>query len=45
MRNVISAAFTSGLITVVQGTDVNIRNGQKVYVIFSEKRTRIIQAN
>ncbi|HJD55060.1 MAG TPA: hypothetical protein LFW21_00005 [Rickettsia endosymbiont of Pyrocoelia pectoralis] len=45
MRNVISTAVTSGLITVVQGTDVNIRVGQKVYVIFSEKRTRIIPAN
>ena len=45
MRNVISAAVTSCLITVVQGTDVNIRNGQKVYVIFSEKCTRIIPTN
>lgn len=45
MRNVISSAVTSGLITVVQGTDIVIREGQKVYVIFSDKRTRIIPAN
>lgn len=45
MRNVISTAVTSGLVTVVQGTDISIREGQKVYIIFSEKRTRIIPAN
>lgn len=44
MRNVISSAVTSGLITVVQGTDIVLREGQKVYVIFSDKRTRIIPA-
>nr|WP_253307878.1 hypothetical protein [Rickettsia endosymbiont of Ceutorhynchus assimilis] len=44
MRNVISTAVTSGLITVVQATDSNIKIGQKVYIIFSEKRTRIIPA-
>ncbi|WP_341789405.1 hypothetical protein [Rickettsia endosymbiont of Polydrusus tereticollis] len=44
MRNVISTAVTSGLITVVQATDSNIKTGQKVYIIFSEKRTRVIPA-
>ncbi|WP_342270311.1 outer membrane lipoprotein [Rickettsia endosymbiont of Orchestes rusci] len=44
MRNVISTAVTSGLITVVQATDSNIKIGQKVYIIFSEKRTRVIPA-
>jgi outer membrane lipoprotein SlyB len=45
MRAAISSAATSGLITVVQGTDVVIPAGQKVYVIFSDSRTRIIPAN
>ncbi|MCC8369499.1 MAG: hypothetical protein LN573_05520 [Rickettsia endosymbiont of Oxypoda opaca] len=44
MRNVISTAVTSGLITVIQATDSNIKTGQKVYIIFSEKRTRVIPA-
>jgi len=44
MRNAISSATTSGLVTVVQGTDVKLAPHQKVYVIFSEKRTRIIPA-
>lgn len=42
MRNAISSAVTSGLITVVQGNDNPLAQGQKVYVIFSDKRTRII---
>lgn len=44
MRNAISSATTSGLVTVVQGTDIVLQEGQKVYVIFSDKRTRIIPA-
>lgn len=45
MRNAISTATTSGLITVVQGTDQIFAPGQKVYVIFSDNRTRVIAAN
>jgi outer membrane lipoprotein SlyB len=45
MRATISAASTSGLITVTQGTDVFIQKGQKVYVIFSDSRTRVIPAS
>lgn len=44
MRNAISSATTSGLITIVQGVDNPIGEGQKVYVIFSDKRTRVIPA-
>ena len=42
MRAVISAAATSGLITVVQSSNAGVTEGQKVYVIFSDHRTRII---
>tara|TARA_B100001564_G_C20314837_1_gene522923 strand:- start:68 stop:490 length:423 start_codon:yes stop_codon:yes gene_type:complete len=45
MRNAIASATTNGLITVVQGNDVQISEGRKVYVIFSDKRTRVIAAN
>ena len=45
MRNAISSATTSGLITIIQGTDNVLKEGQKVYVIFSDKRTRIIPCN
>ncbi|MCE3233063.1 MAG: pcp [Rickettsiaceae bacterium] len=45
MRNAISSATTSGLVTVVQGKDVALNKGQSVYVIFSDKRTRVISAN
>lgn len=46
MRNVISTARTSGVITVVQGDkDGVLAQGQKVYVIFSNDRTRVIPAN
>lgn len=45
MRSAISAASTSGLITIVQGQDIMIPVGQKVYVIFSGSRTRVIPAS
>ncbi|MES2215516.1 MAG: hypothetical protein V4485_05865 [Pseudomonadota bacterium] len=45
IRNVISAARTSGLITVVQSLKDPMSKGQKVYVIFSDKRTRVISAS
>lgn len=45
MRNVISTAKVNGLITVVQGADRVLGAGQKVYVIYSENRTRVIAAN
>ena len=44
MRAAISSATTNGLITVVQGDDVRISEGSQVYVIFSDKRTRVIAA-
>lgn len=44
MRAAISSATTSGLITVVQGDDMQIAEGTPVYVIFSDKRTRVISA-
>ena len=45
MRNAISAATTSGVVTIVQGTDTMLKTGQKVYVIFSDDRTRVIPAS
>ncbi len=45
MRNAISTATTSGVITVVQSMDNAIQVGQSVYVIFSDNRTRVILAN
>ena len=42
MRNAIATATTSGLVTVVQGKDVVLQNGQPVYAIFSDKRVRLI---
>lgn len=45
MRNAIASAAATGLITVVQGTDVVFGPGQKVYMIISDKRTRIIAAS
>lgn len=45
MRNAISSATTSGIVTVVQGTDNPIAVGQNVYVIYSDNRTRVISAN
>lgn len=45
MRNAISSATTSGVVTIVQGSDNPIAVGQKVYVIYSDNRTRVIAAN
>jgi len=45
VRQAISSAVTNGLITVVQGADEVYSKGQNVYVIFSDKRTRIIPAS
>jgi outer membrane lipoprotein SlyB len=45
MRSAISSATTNGLITVVQGVDVVLNEGQNVYAIFSEKRVRLIAAD
>ena len=45
MRSVISTALTSGLITVVQKDNPGVMIGNKVYVIFSDNRTRVIPAN
>lgn len=45
MRNVVATAKLNGLVTVVQGADSVLGVGQKVYVIYSENRTRVIPAN
>lgn len=43
MKNLLSTAKTTGMITVVQSAKDNISTeGQKVYVIFSNNRTRVI---
>ncbi len=42
MRNAISTARVSGLVTVVQGDNTVLKEGQPVYVIYSENRTRVI---
>jgi outer membrane lipoprotein SlyB len=42
MRNAISSARITGLITVVQGKDNLMSKGEKVYVILSPKRARLI---
>jgi outer membrane lipoprotein SlyB len=44
MRAAISSATTSGLITVIQGKDVYIPAGKKVFIVFSDNRTRVIPA-
>ncbi len=44
MRQAISSATTSGLVTIVQGKADPLAKGQKVYVIFSDKRVRVIPA-
>ena len=43
VRHAIASAMASGIITIVQGTDVVLEKGDEVYVIVSEKRTRIIE--
>ncbi len=45
MRNAISSATTSGVVTIVQGADNPISVGQNVYVIYSDNRARVIAAN
>ena len=45
MRNAIAAATTGGLITIVQAADSLIKEGDRVYVIFSDKRARVIPIN
>lgn len=45
MRNVVATAKLNGLVTVVQQDKESLKEGQKVYVIFSENRTRVIPAN
>lgn len=45
MRNAISSATTSGVITVVQSADNPVAVGQNVYVIYSADRARVIPAN
>ncbi len=42
MKDAVSTAVTSGLVTVVQGGNKAYTEGQSVYVIFSGKRTRVI---
>ncbi len=42
MRNAISTATTSGLVTIIQAKDTSFNIGQEVYIIFSPKRTRVI---
>ncbi|MHC0448569.1 MAG: hypothetical protein ACRY3E_00485 [Candidatus Lariskella arthropodorum] len=42
MREAIAAVRTSGIITVVQSKDASLEQGQKVYVIVSSKRARVI---
>lgn len=42
MRQVISAATTNGLVTVIQGKENPLSEGEKVYAIFSDKRARLI---
>ncbi len=45
MRSAISAARTSGIITIVQNTKDPLSEGQRVYLIVSDKRARIIPHN
>lgn len=45
IRNVLSTAKTTGLITIVQGNDTVLREKQKVYIIYSDNRTRVIAAS
>lgn len=42
VRNTISSAVTSGLITVVQSDKAPFAQGQKVFIVFSNNRTRVI---
>ena len=44
LRNVIAAARINGLLTIVQSEKDPLHKGQKVFVIFSDNRTRVIPA-
>jgi outer membrane lipoprotein SlyB len=44
IRNAVSTARAGGLVTVVQGADNALGQGQRVYVIYSENRTRVVPA-
>jgi Skp family chaperone for outer membrane proteins len=46
LKKTINTADTeTNLISVVQGTDVLLQAGQKVYVIYSTDRIRLVPAN
>lgn len=45
MRNAVSSARTSGILTIVQGQDNPLEEGQEVYVILSPNRARVIAKN
>jgi outer membrane lipoprotein SlyB len=45
MRAAISTARATGLMTVVQGTDELLNKGQKVYIVISSNRARVIRAD
>jgi len=42
MRSAISAARTTGLLSIVQQNQATIKDGQKVHIVLSSKRARII---
>jgi outer membrane lipoprotein SlyB len=42
IRNTIASAVTSGLITVVQSDKAPLAPGQKVFITFSNNRTRVV---
>ncbi|MSO13994.1 glycine zipper 2TM domain-containing protein [Rickettsiales endosymbiont of Trichoplax sp. H2] len=44
LRNVIAAARINGLLTIVQSEKDPLHKGQKVFVVFSDNRTRVIPA-
>ncbi len=44
LRNVIATARVNGMLTVVQSEKDPLQKGQKVYVVFSDNRTRVIPA-
>jgi hypothetical protein len=42
MRNAIASATTTGLVTIVQSKDIIFKEGDNSYIVFSPKRTRIM---
>ena len=44
LRNVIATARVNGMLTIAQSEKDPLQKGQKVYVIFSDNRTRVIPA-